>query len=192
MKLPFSSQLLCIATKKLSIIEKGRRMWHSIPTEEGDTMDQNAHDFIKELEEAYGQPIGWRTYSMWFGHSDGTVREFGVILFLIGDIIHYEDFEKQRSLLGFQLPKKANTPAYVKMKGSFSRKDVVDIQKVAKTSAEAWLRTSVPQPPRPVGKLASLLRQTVTMVTLRDGTRMFFELLDEKAFKENTIQHKET
>ncbi|AEC02179.1 hypothetical protein [Parasphaerochaeta coccoides] len=154
-------------------------------------MDQNAYDFIKELEAEYGQPIDWKTYSMWFGRSDGTVRDYGVLLFRIGDIMYYEDFEKQRSILGFQLPKKSHAPAFVKLKGNFSCREVKDICKVVKASAATWLRTPSAPPLRPASKIIALLRQTVTMITMDDGTMMFFELLDEKAFKENIAQYKE-
>ena len=42
-------------------------------------------EYIRSLEAELGERIGWRTFATWYASTDGTVREYGVFLCLLGD-----------------------------------------------------------------------------------------------------------
>lgn len=151
--------------------------------------NQDAVEFLRELETRRGGKIKWKTYSTWF--SDCTnVREFGVFLYEIDGILYYEDFERKPSILGFELPKRKNAPEYIKLEGSFMAADVVNVYKLSKSRAVSYLhnqeRTRLL---RPASAFDRFFRQTVSIVKLRDGSKLFFEFLDEKQFKRIIAKH---
>lgn len=154
-------------------------------------MSKDARDFIASIEETYGQTMGWRTYCSWFGHSSGIIREYGVLLCVVGNLVHYEDFEKQRSLMGFNLPPRSHEPAYEKMSGNFPREDIQDVHSVIKSQAIAWLQGTRTAVPAAASSFTRHFRSLLTMVSLKDGSRLFFEVLDEKDFIRNIVLSKE-
>lgn len=142
--------------------------------------EQDPGDFLREIEERRGGKIGWRTFSTWF--SDGTnIREYGVFIYEVGQTIYYEDFERRRNILGFELPKRKGEPPYVKLEGSFKAAEVGRITTVVRRRAERYLcdpsKTALL---REAGLFARVFFRLLTMVELEDGRRLFFEFLDRK------------
>ena len=136
--------------------------------------------FIKEREEKLGAPLRFRTYSTWFGRVGGETRQYGVFLYSDGKTMVYEDFERNPSILGFQIPVKRKEK-YVKLERSFPVSDIADISRVTMRSAEKSLAQERDLA-FPAGKVTAILRRTVTKVRLSDGSVIFLELMDHKAF----------
>ncbi|MBO4388203.1 MAG: hypothetical protein J5785_02050 [Spirochaetales bacterium] len=146
------------------------------------TDNSNPADFLSEIESRRGGKVGWRTYSTWF--CDGrNLREYGVFLYEIDSVLWYEDFEHRPTLLGYKLPKRKNEPEYEKLQGSFTPADVESVTEVSKVRAVSFFRTGDPECLKPAGTAERILRRLVTLVRLKDGRTLFFELLDRKQFE---------
>lgn len=148
-------------------------------------MEDDARQFIQSLEERYGGPVGFRTYSTWFASNHGVVREFGVFLYKINDVFHFEDFERKPTLFGFPMRSSKNKEPYIKMEGSFLASDVASITMVTKSKALACAEGQINQDAiAPASPVAKLFKSLVSRVVLHDGTTYFFELINNKQFNQ--------
>jgi len=146
-------------------------------------MDDDAQVFIAELEARHGGPVGWRTYATWYGNNRGIFREFGVFLYWCEGKFHFEDFERNPSLLGIALKPRRPKKPFVKYEGSFSTSDVVLTRPIPKSVAQRNIDAGkVTEKIREVHLLDRIFRQMVEMVVLSDGTIHFFELMNRREF----------
>lgn len=58
-------------------------------------MDNQAEEFWKEKSETYGGEIRYRSFARLLGRSDDEARDLSGLLYLIGERLIFEDFEKQ-------------------------------------------------------------------------------------------------
>lgn len=150
-------------------------------------MDEDTKIFLAQLEEKHGGPVKWRTYATWYGNTDGTIREYGVFLYVINGKFYFEDFERLPSLLGYALKPKKNAPPYVKYEGSFGGDEVKRTLVVTKGQALDCIRGARDVANmREAGMLGKLFRQLVLLVETADGQAHFFELMDRKRFLDET------
>lgn len=146
-------------------------------------MEEDAQAFIAELETRHEAPLTWKTYATWYGNNHEVFREFGVFFYRCKNAFYFEDFERNPTLFGINLkPKKAKGP-FIKFEGSFHLDEVQDTRPIPKTLAFKIIEgrrdvTSVRNP----NLLDRTFRQMVEMVTLKNGTVHFFELMDRKQF----------
>ncbi len=146
-------------------------------------MDEDAQAFIAELETRRQAKISWKTYATWYGNNREISREFGVFLYRCEETFFFEDFERNPSMFGISLKSKKKQAPFVKYEGFFLLEDVVSTRQVVKTHAQRvteGTRTTDELPT--VNMLDRIFRQLVEMVTLKDGSVHFFELIDRKAF----------
>jgi hypothetical protein len=146
-------------------------------------MEDDAKQFIEALEARFGGPVGYRTYSTWFASDQGTVREFGVFIYEIDGVFHFEDFERKPSMFGFSMKPRKNQPPYVKFEGSFLPEHIERIETVTKSSAQSVAQgLRQPQAVAPASMLQKIFSPLVTQVVLTGGTTYFFELINQKEF----------
>ena len=146
-------------------------------------MDDDAKQFIENLEARFGGPVGYRTYSTWFASDEGLIREFGVFIFEINGILHFEDFERKPSIFGFSMKPGKNQKPYVKMERSFDPKEITSIETVTKQAAQAVAQGS--RRADEIGEanlMQRLFSRLVTKITLGSGPTYFFELINHKEF----------
>ncbi len=146
-------------------------------------MDEDAQTFIAELETRRQAKIAWKTYATWYGNNRGISREFGVFLYRCEGTFFFEDFERNPSMFGIALKSKKKRDPFVKFEGSFALEDVVSTRQVAKSQAKKvteGIRQTEELPT--VNIIDTIFRQLVEMVTLKDGSVHFLELIDRKAF----------
>ena len=128
-------------------------------------------DVIGSLEEKYGTTIGWRVFSIWYGDSDGNIRNYGVLLFRTDDgLFRFHDFKHIPRFLGIEIHPKNELP-YVPFDGSFKASDVIEIETVAKKDAARSIGSG--KLPRKAGPLKRFFREMVTMVRTKDRTYYF-------------------
>ena len=96
-------------------------------------------DFLRDLEQRRGEPIGYRTFSTFYADSDGNVRDFGVFFYHCKDRFWYEDFEHEPTFLGIKLRPRKSEEKYEKFESSFSPLDVVSIRKVVKSDEDLYV-----------------------------------------------------
>lgn len=146
-------------------------------------MEEDAQAFIAALETRHEAPLTWKTYATWYGNNHEVFREFGVFFYRCKNSFYFEDFERNPTMFGISLKsKRAKTP-FNKYEGSFSLEEVEDTRPIPKTLAAKIIQgrrdiASVRHP----NLLDKLFRQMVEMVTLKDGTVHFFELMNRKQF----------
>jgi len=137
-------------------------------------------DFLRDLEQRRGEPIGYRTFSTFYADSDGNVRDFGVFFYHCKDRFWYEDFEHEPTFLGIKLRPRKSEEKYEKFESSFSPLDVVSIRKVVKSNARncalGYMSFDKLKTANPV---LSFFRETVTEFCLSDGRKLYFQLIDK-------------
>ena len=146
-------------------------------------MDEDAQAFIAELETRRQAKISWKTYATWYGNNRMISREFGVFLYRCEDTFFFEDFERNPSMFGISLKSKKKKELFVKYEGFFALGDVVSTRQVVKTHAQKVSEGIGTAQELPGANIFDrVFRQLVEMVTLKDGSVHFFELIDRKAF----------
>ena len=149
-------------------------------------MDEETELFISKLEQKHGGQLTWKTFSTWYGCSDGTQREYGVFLFRVFDTFHFEDFEKNSTIFGIPLtgrPKRKNgKKEFVQMERSFEKSNVVEIITTTRSTANSIVKTGNTATLKQANKFDKVFKKLVTAVTLQDGTIHFFELISPKEF----------
>jgi hypothetical protein len=148
-------------------------------------MEDDAQEFIKELEERHQGTITWRTYATWYGNDSNIIREFGVFLYRCKDSFYYEDFERSPSMFGFTLKTNKKKEPFHKFEGSFKVSDILELKQVTKQQAIKVAQGFIqPDTLNKANSFDRIFRQLVEMVTLKDGSVHFFELIDRKSFAE--------
>lgn len=149
-------------------------------------MDEETELFLSKLEHKHGGKLTWKTFSTWYGCSDGTQREYGVFLFRVFDTFHFEDFEKNSTIFGIPLtgkPKrKKGQKEFVQMERSFEKDNVVKITTTTRTIANSIVKTGNTAILKNATGFDKIFRKLVTAVSLQDGTVHFFELIAPKEF----------
>lgn len=141
--------------------------------------DLDAQEFLKKLEETHGGKIDRKSFSLWYGDSEGNIREFGVFLYRINGVYYYEDFKRRASILGFTVPDKKQNE-YVKFERSFSSEDVESTEVVRKAEARKAIETG--RNAKKAGVFSRLFLDTVLKVQLKDSTFRFFQLVEKDFF----------
>ncbi|MCR5760503.1 MAG: hypothetical protein K6F82_00635 [Sphaerochaetaceae bacterium] len=142
-------------------------------------IESDAEEFLKKLEEKHGGKIDRRNFSLWYGDSEGNIREAGVFVYRINGIYHYEDFKRRASILGFTVSSKKNEK-YVKFERSFNSQDIVGVETVRKSAARAFIEKG--KEAKEASAFSRVFLETVTKIQLKDGTVRFFQLVDKDFF----------
>ncbi|MCR4676736.1 MAG: hypothetical protein K5634_05865 [Sphaerochaetaceae bacterium] len=150
-------------------------------------IDGDSLEFIKELEKKFGGPVDKRTFSLWYGDSEGNLREFGVFLYRINGIYHYEDYKREPRILGFKVPQ-SNPEKYVKFERSFDPEGIASVTEVRKKYARAFCKGETGSV-KAAGLFARLFLDTVHKIEFKDGTVKFFQLIEKDFFDEYLKKH---
>ena len=148
------------------------------------TADSDSESFLAEIEARHGGQISFKTFSTFYADNDGNVRDYGVFFYMIDGTFWYQDFEHERSFLGFRLNKPKDEPEYKMFESSFNPSDVQDIRIVRKNRARSCAMGF-----RDFGKLSKagfltrLFCETATEFKLTDGRVLYFQFMDRTAGK---------
>lgn len=134
-------------------------------------------DIIGSLEEKYGAGIRWKVFSIWYGDSDGNIRNYGVLLFQTDDgLFRFHDFKHIPKILGIEIHPKNELP-YVPFDGCFKASDVIEIETVSKKDAARSIAAG--KQAKKAGLLKRFFCELVTMVRTGDKT-YYFEFPDKE------------
>ncbi len=146
-------------------------------------MEDDAQQFIQDLETRFGGTVAYRTYSTWFASNEGIIREYGVFIYVINGVFHFEDFERKPAIFGFAVNPRKKAPRYEKFERSFEAADVQSITVVTKSKATACAEGYLTQQAiEPAYGIDKIFRPLVTRVVLKSGPTYFFELIEHKKF----------
>jgi hypothetical protein len=136
--------------------------------------------FWKGVEEEHHGKVQFKTSALFLGKSRGPLVNIFGILYVVGDHVVFENFEKGPDL--FQVLLKRNKK-FEKHKVVLSVEQILDVKEVTKRSAHRCLdgliadsETSSP------GFFDSLFASGVRQIRLRSGESLFFDMVDPKNF----------
>lgn len=140
-------------------------------------MTEETKAFLNEREERFGGKITWRGFSLFYGDSNGNIREKGVFVFKIGKIFHFEDFEVTQKFLGLPIfNKKSDAESkYVKFEGSFDPSEITNSYYVKRSDAVLFVNGKSPKA-KPVSKLSRFFKEVVLAFEFENGSVKYFEV----------------
>ncbi len=145
-------------------------------------MDEETYSLLKQLEDENGGKLIFKTYSLYLGKSGEGVTNLGGLLYAVNNRIIFEDFEKQGGMLQLLVKRQDK---YEKTKFSFPVEDVSSVYTVTRRKAlKAVASGRNPSDIAPVPSYMKILFRTITQILLRDGSAYYFELIDEKSFRD--------
>jgi len=144
-------------------------------------LDQETIEFLKELEERIGGKPGWRSFSTWYGSSNGLLREWGVFVCLIENRLYLEDFDRIPTFLGIPMKGKKREK-YERYSRFIELSDIQSITQVKKSSAEEAAKKGTGGKISEASLFSRLFSSLVTQLELKSGECLYFEVIDHKDF----------
>jgi hypothetical protein len=138
-------------------------------------------EFWRKTAEKRGADINYYTFAIFLGRSKDSLRDLPGLLYLAGDTLWFEDFEKDPGFLRLLSPK----PAYVKTEISVPGADIVSakavLRKMALACVKGWMEPATAPSVTSFGRI--FLRSAVEIV-LSQGRGIYFEAMKEKELLE--------
>ncbi len=147
-----------------------------------DEPDQTPQEFWEEIEEKRGGKVRFFTFSKFIGRSASSMENLPGLLYVVNNIVYFEDFEKDNMLAKIIGRKKK----YEKTEFNFSIEDVEKIQFVSQGNALKCISGLIAgQEIKGMGRFSKVFTNPVYQIILGNGESVFFEqVMDEKAFVE--------
>ena len=139
-------------------------------------MDKQTEAFWNERSKTYGGEIRFRSFVRLLGSSGDGLRNLLGLLYLIGDRLIFEDFEKENGLLGLFMKK--SKEKFEKTLIEIPIEKVRSIKKVSQRGAQRKLAGD-PQPTKALSKFLAPLLMVVHEIILDDGTYFYFEIMTQ-------------
>jgi hypothetical protein len=145
-----------------------------------DEPDQSPREFWAEIEERHGGKVRFYTFTRFIGRSQAQMVNLPGLLYIINNILYFEDFEKD-SMLAKLISRKSK---YEKTEFSIPLERIEKKQIVSKNQAMNCIGGMVAgQDLQPVSMLQKLFATPVYQIHLDDGESIFFEqVMDQKKF----------
>lgn len=145
-----------------------------------DEPDQTPEEFWAEIEEKHGGKVRFYTFTRFIGRSQAHMVNLPGLLYIINDILHFEDFEKD-SMLARLMNRKSK---YEKTEFSIPLERIEEKQIVSRNQAMNCIAGTVAgENLRPVSVLQKFFTTPVYQLLLDDGESVFFEqVMDQKQF----------
>ncbi len=149
-----------------------------------------AREFWERKERETGGPILYRSFAILLGRmTEGRLDRSG-ILFVSGNSIHFEDFEKQDPLSWLFRRKKKPYSQYIT---SVSLSDVSEIRLIPERDAVRVLKgTLPPSRTRTFSLLNAVGSKRISQIILRNDDSLFLEVLDHRGLAEISRRGAET
>jgi hypothetical protein len=136
-------------------------------------------EFWRQTGERRGGEIGFFTFATLVGRSGGSFLNVPGLLYSVGDFFWFEDFERDNWLSKIF----ASRTKWEKTELSFSKSEVQFIRIVSRVGAARCIAGAVaPEKVATASVFTKLFSSPVTQVVLRDGSAIFFEVMQRKEF----------
>jgi hypothetical protein len=141
--------------------------------------EENPEDFWAETARKRGGEIGFFTFATLVGRSGDALLNFPGLLYKSGDTFWFEDFERDNWLAKILSSRRK----YEKTEVSFAAAEVDFVRLVSRMSASRCIGGAVaPTQLTPASVFARVFSSPVTQIGLRDGSSLFFEIMQKKEF----------
>ncbi len=145
-------------------------------------MENETNDLLRKLETENDGKLTYKTYALFLGLSGKGEKNLGGLLYKVNDLIIFEDFERQGGMLQLLVKRKQK---YEKTKFSFKFAEIKSIDSVSRSAAMKAVKYNAdPRTIRPVSGIGKVLGRTISQILMQDGSAYYFELFDEKNFKQ--------
>jgi hypothetical protein len=138
-------------------------------------------EFWRQTSEKRGGEISFRTFAAFLGRSGEKLLGLPGLLFIVGDTVWFEDFERENWLSKIV---SANRE-FKKTELSFAKSEVTFVRAVSRGSAYRCIAGRVPPDKLPLlTPRGRLFLSVAVQVGLRDGPSLFFEVINREPFLE--------
>jgi hypothetical protein len=137
---------------------------------------ETPEEFWRRTAEKRGAEIKYFSFAIYLGRSKQTVRDQPGLLYLAGDTLWFEDFEKDAGILSVFSSK---TP-YVKTEFGISKADIGSAKIIGKKTAVACIRGWTEPASAPViTRLGRIFSRSVVQIGVTKGASHYFEAMKE-------------
>lgn len=141
--------------------------------------DDDPAEFWRQTAEKRGGEIRFFTFATLVGRSGGNFLNSPGLLYLVGDFIWFEDFERENWLSRIF----ASRTKWEKTELSFSKSEVQFTRVVSRGGAARCIAGALtPEKVAPASAFTTIFSTPVIQVTLKDGSAIFFEIMQRKEF----------
>jgi hypothetical protein len=141
--------------------------------------DEDPAEFWRQTAEKRGAEIGFYTFATLVGRSGDRFLNFPGLLYSAGSFFWFEDFERDSWLSKIF----ASKTKYEKTELSFSKSEVQFTRIVSRMGAARCIGGAVaPEKLTPASLFTRLFSTPVTEIGLKDGSALFFEIMQRKEF----------
>jgi hypothetical protein len=141
--------------------------------------EENPDDFWKETALKRGGEVTFFTFATLVGRSGGAMLNFPGLLYRSGETFWFEDFERDNWLAKILSSRRK----YEKTEISFAAVEVQFVRLVSRMSAARCVGGAVaPGQLAPATVFARFFSTPVTQIGLKDGSSLFFEIMQRKEF----------
>lgn len=135
-----------------------------------------AAEFWKEKEASYGGELRYRSFARYLGSTVSGSHELSGLIFLVNDLLVFEDFEREAGMFGFLVKKKKNS--YQKTVLEIPALEIQEIRQVAQGTASARM-AGAPGPSKPLSGFMKFFSVVVYELNMNNGDCFYFEILDK-------------
>ena len=141
--------------------------------------EENPDDFWRETGRKRGGDVTFFTFATLVGRSGSALLNFPGLLYKAGESFWFEDFERDNWLAKILSTRRK----YEKTELSFAVAEVQFVRLVSRMSAARCVGgAAAPEKLPPVSVVARFFTTPVTQIGLKDGTALFFEIMQRKEF----------
>jgi len=143
-------------------------------------MDEESNKLLAKMELENGGKLEYRTYAQFLGKSGEGTKNLGGLLFIVGDRLIFEDFERQSSTIMLLFHKKKE---YVKLKFQISTDEIERVNLVNLSQGLKVVKYNKdPKNLTEISAIRRLIFRNVTQILLKNGSAFYFEIFDSKGF----------
>jgi hypothetical protein len=144
--------------------------------------DSEVSEFWGEIEKEHNAKVVFRTFAILLGKSSEVFQDLRGLLYIVGDKIVFEDFEKTDRFLEF-LVRKKKEKKYEKFKISFSIDEIINIKEVSNQTARRCIDGSLRHSEtKTVRSRHRFFSRSICQIQLIADYSLFFDLLDLSGF----------
>ncbi|MGA2640029.1 MAG: hypothetical protein ABSG21_03875 [Spirochaetia bacterium] len=136
-------------------------------------------EFWRQTAAKRGGEIGFLTFATLLGRSSDQPLELPGLLYMVGDTVWFEDFERDNWLAKIMGGRKQ----FEKTEISFARGEVRTTQLVSRSGAARCIAGAVaPEKLKPVSAVSRILSIPIVQVSLSNETSLFFDMIRRDEF----------
>jgi hypothetical protein len=141
--------------------------------------EEDPAEFWRQTGQKRGGEIGFFTFATLVGRTGGSILSLPGLLYLVGDLFWFEDFERDNWLSKIF----AGRSKWEKTEISFSKSEVEFARVVSRVGAARCMAGAiVPRKVPSASVFTKMFSSPVTQVVLKDGSAIFFEVMLRKEF----------